>query len=421
MIKISHYFSNIDITKGLSVAILLSLFIYIEHLGFLHPIVVTIFGILGFYWLLDSNEKVWFWGGFFISLFWFWWITLSFRIYGITWAIPFGMAGIGLLYGLLFLLLYKISHFIALKSTTPIVLWLAVSIFAISYIHPFGFDWLKLEIVFFNSYLGSNWWQFAIILIAITLAHYRKNLLFLTLIVFAYSPSTTPALLHDTSIKVVTTHISIAQKWDESSMVPIMQEVTESIDKATKEGYKLIIFPESTLTLFLNYEPQYLEQLQNKSNEISIVIGALFWDEGIPRNSTYIFDKGNIAVAHKYILVPFGEYNPLPRWIGDWINKIIYDGGSDYVAHSQMSDYTIGETTYRNAICYEATSEKLYKDSPKHMIAISNNSWFVPSIEPTLQRILMQHYSKKYGTTIYHSINMSPSYIVQKGHVIFVN
>jgi len=30
---------------------------------------------------------------------------------------------------------------------------------------------------------------------------------------------------------------------------------------------------------------------------------------------------------------------------------------------------------------------------------------------------LLQYYSKKYGTTIYHSVNMSESYVVKNGKV----
>jgi apolipoprotein N-acyltransferase len=51
------------------------------------------------------------------------------------------------------------------------------------------------------------------------------------------------------------------------------------------------------------------------------------------------------------------------------------------------------------------------------MIVLSNNGWFTPSIEPTLQKLLLQYYSKKYGTTIYHSVNMSESYVVQDGEI----
>jgi len=147
------------------------------------------------------------------------------------------------------------------------------------------------------------------------------------------------------------------------------------------------------------------------------VVGGLYWDGKTPHNSAYIFTGGKTTVANKVLLVPFGESNPLPDFLSDWVNKVFYDGAVDYKASENVVDYTIDGITYRNAICFESTSEKLYEGHPKQMIVLSNNGWFTPSIEPTLQRLLLQYYSKKYDTTIYHSVNMSPSYMIQKGQM----
>ena len=46
------------------------------------------------------------------------------------------------------------------------------------------------------------------------------------------------------------------------------------------------------------------------------------------------------------------------------------------------------------------------------MVAISNQGWFYPSVEPTLQRLVMRHQARKYGTVIYHSVNMGPSEVI---------
>ena len=45
------------------------------------------------------------------------------------------------------------------------------------------------------------------------------------------------------------------------------------------------------------------------------------------------------------------------------------------------------------------------------MVAISNNAWFTPSIEPTLQHLLLKYYSKKYDVNIYHIANGSSNRI----------
>ena len=189
--------------------------------------------------------------------------------------------------------------------------------------------------------------------------------------------------------------------------------ILQTIDEAITNKKSLIILPESVFPIFLNRDKTLLNALEERAKHISIVVGALYWDGKTPRNSTYIFTKGSIKVANKVILVPFGEANPLPDFLSDWVNEVFYDNAVDYKADSNVTDYVIDGITYRNAICFEATSEKLYEGHPQQMIVLSNNGWFTPSIEPSLQKLLLQYYNKKYSTTIYHSVNMSESYIIQ--------
>ena len=151
-----------------------------------------------------------------------------------------------------------------------------------------------------------------------------------------------------------------------------------------------------------------------RSQHIDIIIGALYLDGTTHRNSTYLFHRGRYTIANKVVLVPFGEANPLPEFASRWVNQIFFDGAIDYTASAQPTDWTIQGKPYRNAICYEATSETLYADRPRHLIVTSNNAWFIPSIEPVFQRLLLEYYVRKYGTTIYHATNMSPAYILQR-------
>ena len=394
--------------------------IYLDWLGWVNYLVNTILGLLTLYYLLQADKKVWFWSGFWIGVLWFWWISVSFKNYGFPWAIPIGVLITATVYGFIFLLMAKIAEFIEKKTPIPQLFVKAFLLLIVSYLHPFAFDWFKPEMIFTNSYIGIEKWQFAIVLFAIALTLYKKEILFLGLILLAYpywhpwdqSPLNTHGIVLSNSMTTV------EDKWNPKLQPQHVQIVFQKIERAIKEHKRIIIFPESVFAFFLNTQPQLMTELQALSNDITIVIGALYWDGEVNRNSTYIFQKGQFQVANKAVLVPFGEYNPLPKWLGDWINKIFFDGAPDYVASHKVTDYTIDGVTYRNAICFEATSKELYQGNPKNMIVISNNGWITPSIEPTEQKILLQFYSKKYGTTIFHAVNMSPSYIIHHGKVI---
>ena len=233
-----------------------------------------------------------------------------------------------------------------------------------------------------------------------------------------YSPTQTTILSTSHDIQLITTHTTVQDKWDESKHMSQFKNIFMSIDKAIENKQTLVILPESVFPIFLNRNHLLIKRLEERAKHISIVVGGLYWDGKTPRNSTYIFTNGTMSIANKVLLVPFGESNPLPDFMSNWINDIFYDGAVDYVASANITDYSIDGITYRNAICFEATSEKLYEkdqngERPKNMIVLSNNGWFTPSIEPTLQKLLLQYYSKKYGTTIYHAVNMSKSYILR--------
>ena len=395
------------------IALLASSFLYLAWLDLNYPLLETLFGIVALYLLLKSDQRVWFISGFFIAIFWFWWISMSFRYYGFAWAIPLGVIVVAMVYGLLF---WTTALFASkIEQKTPIdALWIkALFLLGASYIHPFGFDWFKPELMFVQSFIGIQKWHFAIILLALLLFIHKGKPLFLLLIFVAYQPSNSTLTKESPkTTTLVTTYININDKWNPTLLLAQVALVKKELEDSIKEQKELIIFPESVLPLYLNQNQELIEFFTQKSHHISIVIGALYSDHGTPRNSTYIFDKGKLTIANKVVLVPFGENNPLPDWLGEIVNTIFYDGAIDYQASSVISDYSIKNVFYRNAICYEACSEKLYKDSPKNMIVLSNNGWFTPSIQPTQQRLLLQYYNRKYKTTIYHSINMSKSYII---------
>ncbi len=420
-IKIGEHFTINKITTGLFIALLSAGAIYLDWLGIVNYLLNTILGILTFYLLLQSDKKIWFWSGFGIGVLWFWWISVSFKNYGFPWAIPIGVILTATVYGLIFWTMAWISEWIEKKTTLPQIFMKVLLLLLVSYLHPFAFDWFKPEMVFTNSYLGIQKWQFSLTLLGIALTIHTQKIYYLLLLFLAYpyQQKWQEAIPLDTHGIVLSNSMTTVQdKWNPQLQPHHIDMVFRKIDRAINEDKRIIIFPESVFAFFLNTQPQLMTELQALSNEITIVIGALYWDGKVNRNSTYIFKDGRFQVANKAVLVPFGEYNPLPKWLGDIVNDLFFDGAPDYVASHEVTDYTIDGVTYRNAICFEATSKELYQGNPKNMIVISNNGWVTPSIEPTEQKILLQFYSKKYGTTIFHAVNMSPSYIIHHGKVI---
>ena len=392
---------------GIITAVLFSAFIYFEYIGISNKLLNTLFGLAAIALLLYIPKKALLVAGFFIGILWFYWIGYSFKYQGVGYMQPVVTFGFGVLYLIFFAPL-------ALSNNALIR---AALLFALSFIEPLGWNWMKIELLFVNSYLGVYKYQLAIILLALSLPWLIKNkkykFLPLLLLVLAFNygyPKQSQAPL---KIKLVQTQIPQEVKWLRSTIYPTVAMIFEEIYKAKKEGYDVVVFPESVFPLFLNEVPRLLNKLSKASQGITIVAGALMHENNLNYNVTYMFDKGKYTVAKKMILVPFGEYIPLPKFAQKFINDTFFQGASDFVTAKKPTDFTIKGIKFRNAICYEATCKELYKGDVKYMIATSNNAWFTPSIEPTLQKLLLEYYARKNGVTIYHAANMSGTAVIK--------
>ncbi|MDP3290956.1 MAG: apolipoprotein N-acyltransferase, partial [Sulfuricurvum sp.] len=287
--------------------------------------------------------------------------------------------------------------------------------FGLTYIWPMDFNWMQPELIFVESYMGFTKWQFALILFSLASTIWfegRKKILPLILLLGAIQTTHPTAPLPDVKIKLVSTDISQDFKWQGERLEQTLQENFDAIDEAIAQGYDLVVLPESAFPLYMNEHTAISEALAKRSLHIAILTGTLHKENNLNYNVSYLFDQGNVTVAKKTILVPFGEYIPLPEFLRGWVNREIFGGGADFVTADKPTDFKIKGVTFRNAVCYEATREELYTPDTRYMIAVSNNGWFKPSIEPTVQNLLIRFYARKNNTIVFHSANGGGSGIV---------
>ncbi len=387
-----------------------------EYFNFELIFINTFFVILGFFLFFHSKHSF-FQTGFFLGIFLFYWIGLSFRYYNLTWLIPFIVLFLGIGYGLIFWLLNKIFNlfkFSILDFKFSILLWILFLTFGFDYIRPFTFDWFKPEIFIVNTYFGLS--KVAILLF-FTGVYLLKNKKFLSLIllsfsIFLYFYQKPNIKMPKLKIKVASTFVSQEKKWQKSYIPVEIKQNFEIISNAIKEKNDVVILPESAFPLFLNLHPDLMQKLLNLSSKITIVTGALHYKNKNFYNSTYIFENSKVTILDKHVLVPFGEYIPLPFFQKE-INKIFFAGASDYKTSKNFGIFNIRNYKFINAICYEATLEELYRLKPDYIIALSNDAWFMPSIMPIIQKRLIKAYAYRHKKVVFHSINGYNSYIIK--------
>lgn len=395
-----------DLTLGVITALLFSAFLYLEHFGITIKLLNTVFGLLSLALLLYIPKRAVLAAGFFIGLLWFYWIGYSFKYNGIN--------NMETLITVAFMFIYML--FFGVLALTKSVAIRAVLLFGLTFFEPVDFNWLQLEILFVDSYIGIFKYQFATVLLSLALVNYIKNPyryapLLLLILAFNFNPP----IQKDAplKIKLVATDIRQDVKWKRDTLNETLQIIYKEIDDAIKNGYDVVVLPESVFPFFMNESPLVIEQLKTLSYDIAIVAGSLLRENNLHYNVTYKFENGNFDVAKKMILVPFGEYIPLPKFAEKIVNDIFFAGASDFKTATEPTDFIIKGVKFRNAICYEATRKEIYKGDVNFVIATSNNAWFYPSIEPTLQKLLIRFYARKNGATIYHSANWRGTGIIK--------
>jgi len=358
--------------------------------------------------LLKADKRVLFWSGFFIGILWFYWIGFSFRFYNATFVIPIMMLFVALCFGIIFWIIGIFQ-----SPFMRILLFLGLS-----FVHPLNFNWLILELTLIDSFFGISKWQFGLFLLSIaffiTLKSWWKMISLLVIIASINFTPNNALPLSNQKIYLSNTSLSQDIKWKEHYAGESIQNNLNIIYKAIKQEYDIVVLSESAFALFLNQEPILMERLKELSKDITIVTGALYSDGYDSYNSTYYFVDTKVKIANKVILVPFGEQIPLPNFLKKILNDIFYNGAEDYKTADNPTDIDIKGEIFRNAICYEATREELYVGNPKLIIATSNNAWFTPSIEPTLQKFLLRYFSIKYQTVIYHSANKGGTAVINQ-------
>ena len=155
-----------DLLAALGIALGFSAFIYIDHFGLPHVAVLEAALALGAYFgLLNASRRTVLFAGFLIGIAWFYWIGFSFRYYGFPWAVPL----MTLFFGFVYLLYF------GLLALTRVPLVRAALLFGLTYVAPFGFNWMVPELPLLFSGLGYDKARFALILFALGYRFYKSE------------------------------------------------------------------------------------------------------------------------------------------------------------------------------------------------------------------------------------------------------
>lgn len=373
---------------------------------------VSILGLLSVASVLFVPKNRRFSVGFFVGILWFYWISLGVRYFDMSFLIPVIVVAVGIFIGLVF--------YVGLWCECLLLRFAFLLI--LSFLTPLGFDWIVLESVFAYSYFGVDKLSFALIILGLwLLIKYKKwwKLAGIACLILAIDGN-----VFDTSyemkepLKIKLVQSETKQDFDyrmEQADSIFRGYIFNDIVQAKNEGYDIVVLSESAFYFpFDSANFGYFDTLLELSKDIVIIAGTLRVQHNDDKtlsyfNSTFKFDNGEINFYDKVLLVPFGEY--VPSFLLPIANRFFHGIGG-FSAGEQFGYFDIKGIRFKNAICYEGTNRGFYKDNPQYVIMTSNNAWFVPSIEPILQKNLMKYYARLHKSTIFHASNYSPSVVI---------
>ena len=190
------------------------------------------------------------------------------------------------------------------------------------------------------------------------------------------------------------------------------------IHLSNKEDANFLIWPESSIPILLQYNPEIIELIvDNLPKESEILIGNITFQADKFRNSALLIDQDKKIrdIYHKVHLVPFGEYMPFHDILSKLPFMKIITGDIGFDSGKEINSIYTKVGNARIAICYEIIfPEEINPNNEKLdlIINITNDAWFGNSSGP------FQHFNSsrfraiEQGIPVFRSANTGISAII---------
>tara|TARA_B000000475_G_scaffold155959_1_gene125698 strand:+ start:1021 stop:2511 length:1491 start_codon:yes stop_codon:yes gene_type:complete len=255
---------------------------------------------------------------------------------------------------------------------------------------------------------------------------YFKALILLSIlpIIFFYGSARIKEniFINNRVISVIQPNVLQSDKIDSSDRY---EDIKNLIDLSNNHEADLIIWPESSVPLLLQYNPEVIQFIiDNISSKSEILIGNVTFQNEKFRNSALLIDQSKEikAVYDKTHLVPFGEYMPFKNLLSKLPFLKIVTGDIGFESGEEIKTINTSLGNARIAICYEIIfPEEINpnKEDLDFIVNITNDAWFGNSSGPYQHFISSRFRAIEQGTPVFRSANTGISAIIDPyGRVI---
>jgi len=214
-----------------------------------------------------------------------------------------------------------------------------------------------------------------------------SSFLFLTLFYgyFRLSQHAAPETQSPIRISVIQGNIPQELKWNPGAKDYIVNKYLGLSAQAAKDRPDLIIWPEAALSVILEEEPIFFEQVKDfaRGTNTPLLLGAVTLRDNLYYNSALLVSGSGETTSRydKLHLVPFGEYIPLKN-VFPFLETVVPIG--DITAGKNYTIFQIPNSKITNRfavlICFEDLFPELSREFIKRgagfLINITNDAWY---------------------------------------------
>jgi len=264
----------------------------------------------------------------------------------------------------------------------------------------YGFPWFSYSLILSNNFLGfylikyfgtltSSFLILSIFLLPICIINFKKFKKVNSLILSSYLPFLLVLFLpiiylfdsdYKFNKKITLDIFQINSPIDKINKNKVEQNILKLIEQSDSD---FIVFAENNYPYIIS-DTNYININQKIKNHQKVIIGSTREENGKFYNSFLFLEYDKIQYFDKRILVPFGEFLPLRKYLKFMEN---ISGTMDFQRGKIDRILTSKEgIKIFPIICYEIIFDKIFKDINKYkidfIINITNDSWFGNMIGP---------------------------------------
>jgi len=241
-----------------------------------------------------------------------------------------------------------------------------------------------------------------------------------------------PHALHSNTIKISVVQGNIPQelKWRSDAKDFILGEYFDLSRKALTDLPDFIVWPEASLPVILEEEPQYFLKVSDfvRDNSTPLLLGAVTRAGGFYYNDALLIsNQGKLFNKYSKIhLVPFGEYIPL-RGALPFLETVVpigdFTAGRDYTLFDVQKSSGETKSKFGVLICFEdlfpGLSREFVKKGADFLINITNLAWFGRTSSPYQHLCASVFRAVENRVPVVHSANIGVSgFIAPSGRII---